>query len=172
LTVCDPAGLTAGDYRTEPAEPLCLIEAVEGAPAGVVWMSLARRAEVLRGHDPHGRVVWESPVPWESWQLHRLGPVAAVVAPDGRVVLFDGSGHLRGQGRASDGARDLFGTTPRGEARRISRQGVNLICADLDGRVRWRSICDEPIGPAAVGRSGVAVLIGRSLCWFPQIDGG
>ncbi|MCA1685741.1 MAG: hypothetical protein LC745_07085 [Planctomycetia bacterium] len=169
LTVFDPAGLAAGFYQADPSEPLSLIEAVDGAPAGVVWMTLARRAEVLRGHDLRGRVVWESPVPWEGWQFQRLGPVAAVAAPDGRVLVYDGAGHLRGHGKASDGSKDVFGTNPQGEVRRVSRQGVHLICADLDGRVRWRCVCDEPLGPIAVGRSGVAVMIGRSLSWFHHL---
>ncbi len=170
LTVFDPAGATAGTFQTEPAEPLCLIEAVDFAPVGVVWMTLARRAEVLRGHDLKGRVVWESPVPWEGWKFQRLGPIAAVLAPDGRVLAYDGAGHLRGQGRATDATRSSLGATPQGEPRRISSQTVHLICSDLDGRVRWRSVCDDPIGPIAVGRAGVAVLLGRSLAWFSNID--
>lgn len=170
LTVFDPAGLTAGSYQADSAEPLSLIDAVEGAPASVVWMTLARRAQVLRGHDLRGRVVWESPVAWEGWQFHRLGSIALVSAPDGRALAFDGGGHLRGQSRASEGAKDLFFDTPQGETRRVTRHGVHLLCADLDGRVRWRAVCDEPVGPIAVGRSGVAALIGRSLAWFPAED--
>lgn len=170
MTVFDPAGLTAGSFQADPAEPLSLIEAVEGAPASVVWMTLGRRAQVLRGHDLRGRVVWESPVPWEGWQFLRLGSNALIVAPDGRALAFDGSGHLRGQSRSSEGTKDLFGTTDKGEPRRVTRQGVHLLCSDLDGRVRWRAVCDEPVGPVAVGRSGVAALIGRSLAWFPGLD--
>ena len=170
LTVHDPAGLTAGTFQTEPAETLNLIEALDGAPPSVAWITLARSAQVLRGHDLQGRVLWETPVAWEGWQFHRVGSLAVVVAPDGRVLAFDGSGHLRGQGRASAGSNDLFGSTPRGEPRRVFRQGVHLICSDLDGRVRWRAICDEPIGPFAVGQTGVAALIGRSLAWFSGLD--
>ena len=171
LRVYDPAGLTAGTYQVEPAESLSLIEAVDGAPAGVVWMTLARRAQVLRGHDRGGRVVWESPVAFESWQFHRLGRVALISAADGRAQAFDGSGHLRGQGKSSEGgAHDLFGANDRGEPRRVTRHGVHLICSELDGRVRWRAVCNEPIGPVAVGVAGVAVMIGRSLSWFPGLD--
>lgn len=168
LTVYDPAGVTAGLYQSD--EPLCLIEAVDGAPSPVVWMSLARRAQVLRGHDLRGRVVWESPVAWEGWQFLRLGPVAVVTAPDGRVLAFDGAGHLRGQGRGFGNTSDHFGATPKGEPRRISGQGVHLICSDLDGRVRWRAVCDEPLGPIAIGNNGVAAIIGRSLVWFHGLD--
>jgi len=170
LTVYDPAGLTAGSFQADPAEPLSLIDAVEGAPAAVVWMTLARRSQVLRGHGLRGQVVWETPVAWEAWQFARCGPLAAVSAPDGRVLAFDGAGHLRGQGRATDGAQDLFAATARGELRRIARQGVHLICSDLDGRVRWRAVCDEPLGPVSVGTSGVAAMIGRSLAWFSGLE--
>jgi hypothetical protein len=170
LTVYDPAGVTAGVYQGEPGEALGLIDAVDGAPGRVVWMTLGRRAQILRGHDLKGRVVWETPVAWEGWQFLRLGPIAVVTAPDGRALAFDGSGHLRGQSRSAGGPTDLFGATPRGEPRRVSRHGVHLICADFDGRVRWRAVSDEPIGPLAVGRSGVAALIGRSLAWFPGLD--
>jgi hypothetical protein len=100
--------------------------------------------------------------------LYRLGTIALITAPDGRALAYDGAGHLRSQGRASDGSGDVFGATPRGEAFRVSRQGVHLICADLAGRVRWRAVADEPLGPVGAGASGVAALIGRSLAWFPE----
>lgn len=170
LTALDPAGVTVGTFQGGPDEPLSLIDAVEGAPPAVAWMTLARRAQVLRGHDLRGRVLWETPVAWEGWQFHRIGPLALVSAPDGRALAFDGAGHLRGQSRAADGPKDVFGVTPHGEPRRISRQGVHLICSDFDGRVRWRAVCNEPIGPIAVGRGGVSTLIGRSLSWFSGLD--
>jgi hypothetical protein len=53
---------------------------------------------------------------------------------------------------------------------RISRQGQNLICSDLDARVKWRAVADGTLGPMAVGRTGVAVLIGRSLAWFSSLE--
>jgi hypothetical protein len=171
LTVLDPAGQTLGEYQTDPPEPLNLIEAVDNAQTGVVWMTLARRSQVLRGHDRGGRVVWESPVAWEGWQFQRLGQIALISAADGRALAYDGAGHLRGQGRATEGAaRDVFAATPRGEARRITRQGVHLICSDLDGRVRWRAVCADTIGPVATSSLGVAALIGRSLAWFAGLD--
>jgi hypothetical protein len=44
---------------------------------------------------------------------------------------------------------------------------VHLICSEFSGRVRWRSVADQPLGPLACGTAGVAVLIGRDLAWFP-----
>lgn len=169
LEVFDPAGEPVGGAPGNPADPLFLIEAPEGSPSQVAWVTLARRAQVLRGHDRTGKINWESPVPWEGWQLHRLGAIAMVSAPDGRTLAFDGAGHLRGQGRASDVPHDVFGTGPQGQTLRVSRQGVHLICSDLSGRVNWRAVADQPLGPVAIGRTGVAVLIGRSLAWFPSI---
>jgi hypothetical protein len=167
LEIYDPAGEPAVGYSSDPSEPLCLIEAPQSAPPPVVWLTLARRSQVLRGHDLQGRVVWQSPVAWEGWQLQRLGPLALVNAPDGRVLAYDGAGQLRAQGRANDGAAEAFGVTPQGEPWRVTRQGVHLICADLSGRVLWRTVADEPLGPFAASGSGVAILVGRALAWFP-----
>jgi hypothetical protein len=171
LEVFDPAGEPAGGDPGNPADPLLLIEAPEESPAAVVWMTLARRAQVLRGHDRNGKTVWESPIPWEGWQLHRLGSLAIIAAPDGRALAFDGAGHLRGQSRASDNPHDVFGAGPQGQAWRVSRQGVHLICSDFSGRVNWRTVAEQSLGPVAVGQSGAAVLIGRSLAWFPHTEG-
>ena len=166
LEVLDASGATIGGFRAEPSEPLLLVAAPEATPDPVAWLTLARRAQVLRGHDLNGRVVWESPLPWEGWQLHRLATIGLVVAPDGRTLAFDGAGRPRGKGRASSDSKDHFGASPAGEAWRVARQGVHLICSDLDGRVRWRAVADGPLGPLAVGRIGVATIIGRSLAWF------
>jgi hypothetical protein len=165
LLIFDPAGEPAGSYAADPAEPLLLVEAPEGAPAGVAWITLARRFQVLRGHRADGRPVWESPIPWEPWQLHRAGPRLVVVAPDGRALAYDGTGHPTAQSRA-ESAQGAFFPAPDGEAWRVVRHGMHLICTDLSGRVNWRAIAEESLGPLAAGRSGVAVLIGRSLAWF------
>ncbi|MFO0910210.1 MAG: hypothetical protein U0794_18015 [Isosphaeraceae bacterium] len=169
LWILDAGGQRLGSFQTDPVEPLSLIEAVEGAPAHVAWITLARRAQVLRGHDLRGKVIWESPVSWEGWQFQRLGRYALITAPDGRALAYDGSGHLKAQGRASEGgAKDLFRLNAEGHVRRVTHYGANLICSDLDGRVRWRAVCDEVLGPVAVGQAGVAAFVGRSLSWFAE----
>jgi hypothetical protein len=166
LEVYDPAGEPVGGFTSDPLEPLCLIEAPDGSPPPVTWLTLARRSQVLRGHDLLGRVVWETPVNWEGWQFHRLGAIALVSAPDGRTLAYDGSGHVRAQGRGTDGGAEVFSATLQGEPYRVARQGVNLICADLAGRVRWRTVADSVLGPFAASTTGVAILIGRDLAWF------
>ena len=170
LRIYDPGGEQAGGYRVDSGESITIIEAPESSPDGVVWLTLARRAQTLRGHDLRGRILWESPVSFEGWSFQRLGALAIVVASDGRIQAFDGAGHQRGQSRESAGTRDEFGTTLAGKLQRISRQGQNLIGSDLDGRVKWRAVAEGTLGPMAVGRSGVAILIGRSLAWFSALE--
>jgi hypothetical protein len=171
LLVFDPAGEPAGSYQAEPEEPLCLIPAPRGAPEGVEWITLARRFQILRGHLGEGRVVWETPVPWESWQLHRVGAFAVAVAPDGRAIAFDGSGNPHGQSRVEESRGALFPSSRGDAVLRVVAQGEHLICSDLGGRVRWRAVADATLGPMAAGRLGVATLIGRNLAWFPNLDG-
>jgi hypothetical protein len=163
LRVYNPAGAPAGEFRGPPSDPALLLAAPEGS--GVAWLTLTRRAQVLRGHDRSGRVAWESPVPWEAWQFLAVGPSAVAVAPDGRAIAFDPSGHALAQGRA-DGVPDAFCIGPEGQPLRVARQGVHLICSDLAGRVAWRAVADATLGPLAVGKRGLAVLIGKSLAWF------
>ena len=163
LRVFDPAGAPAGESRGEPSDPALLLPAPPGSD--VAWLSLTRRAQLLCGHERSGRVAWQSPIPWEAWQFHGVGPLAVVVAPDGRAMAFDASGHATVQGRA-DTVPDAFCLAPDGQALRVARQGVHLICSDIGGRVRWRAVAEGPLGPLAASRSGVAVMIGKSLSWF------
>ena len=44
LMIFDPAGKSTVGFNFDPTDPPLLIEAPEGSPAGVVWMSLARRS--------------------------------------------------------------------------------------------------------------------------------
>jgi hypothetical protein len=130
-------------------------------------LTLARHRQILRGHDARGWVLWESPVPWESWHLESVGPAVVVSAPDGRAIAYDGTGRALGQARDAV-APGIFTISPEGEVLRIARRGPHLICDDLSGRVRWRALTESNRGPLAAGRSGIATLIGRNLAWFPQ----
>lgn len=168
LRVYDPAGTVVGEYRSDPAEPLLVLRGPSGSARGVEWITLVRRGQVIRGHDLVGRVVWESPTPWEGWGFHPVGSHVVVSTVDGRAISYDGSGHARAKAGKSDGSLDLFVAGPSGEARRVTKQGVHLICSDLDGRVAWRAVTDKPIGPIAAGRPGVAAIVGRSLSWFEE----
>jgi hypothetical protein len=164
--VFDPAGQPHVGYSFDAEDPPLLIEAPEKSEPDVVWISLARHAQWLRGHGPAGQVVWELPLPWEGWALLRMGGLAVVTAADGRVLTCDASGTIRDESPASGESNDVFCIDGDGDILRISRRGVHLICAALDGRVRWRSVVDQPFGPLAASPYGAAVLIGKSLAWF------
>jgi len=167
LVVMDPGGGRTGTFAGHPSNPLFVVEAPKNAPGGLAWVTLARRDQVLRGHNLVGNPIWQCPVPWEGWQLHQLGAVTLVVSADGRTTAHDGSGRLHAQTRVAGNPLDVHAPAPGGQVQRLSKQGVHLICSDLNGRVTWRALSEQPLGPVAAGASGVAVLMGRSLAWFP-----
>jgi hypothetical protein len=166
LLIFDAAGSPAGRFSAAEAEAICLVEAPRGAPESVAWITLARRFQTLLGHDIAGRVLWQSPIPWEAWDLKCLGPWLIVTAPDGRSLAFNGAGQVKAQGREGDPLA-VYAETGGDEPSVIVRQGVHLISTDLSGRVNWRAVADGPLGPIAAGRIGVTAMIGRSLAWFP-----
>ena len=168
LRIFDAAGEPAGRFQSEPAESLLLVEGpnLQLAPS-VLWVTLARRAQVLRGHAADGRVIWESPTPWEGWQLWGVPPSIVVLAPDGRSLAFDVQGYLQAQAGA-ESAPFVLAPSASGLPVRLIRRGDHLICAQLDGQVIWRAVTDETLGPVVGASSGVAAIIGRALHWFPN----
>jgi len=172
LLIFDPTGESSVGFNFDPTDPPLLIEAPEGSPPGVVWLTMARRAQWLRGHGQRGEVVWDRPLPWEGWLFTRLGRLALITAADGRALACDGSGAFLMHAGPSGDPNDVFGIDPAGEPIRISRRGVHIISAFLDGRVRWRSVVDQPLGPLAVGAPGTAVFLGKSLAWFQNDQPG
>ncbi len=172
LLIFDPAGESTAGFTFDSSDPPLVIEAPDGSPDGVTWLSLARRSQWLRGHGLSGEVLWDRPIPWEGWALVRLGRHALVTAADGRALTCDGSGTFHVQGAPTGNSNDVFGIDPAGEPIRISRRGVHIICAVLDGRVRWRAVVDQPMGPLAAGTPGTVVLLGKSLAWFQNEQSG
>jgi hypothetical protein len=170
LQVFDPAGESNVAFTFDPSDPPLLIEAPAGSPAEVIWLSMARRSQNLRGHGLRGEVLWERPMPWEGWLLFRLGRFALAAAADGRALTCDGYGSFHGQAGPCDDSNAAFCVDHRGEPLRISRHGVHLICASLDGRVKWRCVLDQPLGGLAAGASGTAAVLGKSLAWFKSND--
>jgi len=167
LTIYDATGEPIGSYTAASPEAMAMVEAPPGSPADVRFITLARRSQVLRGHRHDGRVTWESPIPWEAWQMHVVGSLVIVEAPDGRALAYDGTGHQRGQTR-TESAPGVFFAGEDGQVSRVVRQGMHLICSDLKGRIQWRVVADDPLGPMAGGPPGVAAIVGRSLAWFPS----
>ena len=91
--------------------------------------------------------------------LGGLGPLPSPAVrrgdrADGRALACDGSGELAAQSTSPGDANDVFYSDPTGIPLRISRRGVHLICSSLDGRVRWRAVVDQPLGPFAVRLPG------------------
>jgi hypothetical protein len=170
LLVFDPAGEVKSTGGFDPSDPPLLIEAPEGSPAGVVWISLSRRAQQLTGHALRGNAVWTRQLPWEGWSLTRLGGLALVASADGRAMAFDGSGAARFEGAPTGGVNDVYFLDPASTPLRVTRKEVHILCATLDGRVRWRMVGEQPLGPCAAGRAGVALMIGTTLAWFENGD--
>jgi hypothetical protein len=170
--IFDPSGEPAIQTLFDPSDPPLLIEAPDGSAAGVVWLTMARRMQQLCGHDLRGKVIWRRQLPWEGWSLVRMGRFGVVASADGRVLAFDGSGTAQFEGPATGSPSDLFCIDQVGEPLRISRRNVHLICATLDGRVRWRAVSEEPLGPFTAGPAGVAILMGFDLAWFKTSAAG
>jgi hypothetical protein len=166
LTIFDPAGEPRDGPRFNPSDPPLVIKAPDRSPPEVAWLTLSRRDQQVRGHDEDGRIAWDVMLPWEGWQFLRLDSVALVVAVDGRALAVDGAGSIVSEGGSGD-SNEVFSVGRDGELLRTSRKGVHLICATLEGRVRWRSILEQVPGPIAAGASGVAMMLGKSLAWFP-----
>ncbi len=166
MLIFDPTGAMNTGFTFDASDPLLLVEAPQQSAEGVTWLSLARHGQWVRGHGLHGEVLWERPVPFEGWSLHRLGRLALVASADGRTLTCDGSGAFHGQGSPSGDTNDVFGLDDSGQPVRIQRKGVHLICAALDGKVLWRTVVDQPLGPLAAGIPGTAAMLGKSLAWF------
>jgi hypothetical protein len=164
--VFDAAGEFSTGSNFDATDPPLLIEAPIDLPPQVAWITLARRAQVLRGHELRGQILWERPTPWEGWALHRIQRFAVATSADGSALACTGSGELASSSTSTGDANDAFCSDPAGIPLRISRRGVHLICASLDGRVRWRAVIEQPPGPMACASAGVALMIGRSLAWF------
>jgi hypothetical protein len=164
--IFDPAGEYTTGFRFDSTDPPLLIEAPIDSPPPVAWITLARRAQILRGHDLKGQVIWERPTPWEGWALHRIQRLAVATAADGRALACTGSGELSAQSTSEGESNDAYYSDASGTPLRVSRRGVHLMCSTLPGPVRWRAVTDQPAGPLACATPGVAVMLGRSLAWF------
>lgn len=172
LTVLDAAGEPAGRFEPDTPEPLLLVEAPGNSGVeGLTWVSLARRAQVLRGHAADGRVLWESPTPWEPWQMQSVGRFVTLSAPDGKILSYDSSGYLRAQAPADPSPFVLVPGTD-GSPVRVVKRNANLICQTMSGEIVWRALSDAPLGPLGASLSGVAVFQGRDLAFFSKPPAG
>jgi hypothetical protein len=166
LIVFDPGGNPEIRAMFDPSDPPLIIPGRPTLAMGAAWITLSRRQQQLCGHDLHGNPLWNRPLPWEGWSLSQIGDLILIASAEGAVHAIDVAGTLRHEGPPSGLSSDQFAVDTQGRPLRISRRSVHLICSFLDGRVRWRAIGEQPLGPYAAGAAGVAIMIGRSLAWF------
>jgi len=166
LLVFDPAGEVKPTGGFDPSDPPLLVEAPEGSPPGMAWITLARRAQQLTGHGLRGNLVWTRQIPWEGWSLTRHGGLVLISSADGRAMAFDGSGTVRFEGLPTGSSNDVFFLDSDSIPLRVTRKDVHVLCATLEGRVRWRIVADQALGSCAAGRPGVALMLGTKLAWF------
>ena len=140
-------------YSADPSEPLCLIEAPDGSPPPVAWLTPGPRARrCSAATTSRGRSSGKRRCPGKAGNSTGSGRWPSSPRPTAAPSPTTARGTSAARAAPTDGGTELFGTEPAGEPWRVTRQGVHLICADLDGRVRWRRVADEPLGPFAVGR--------------------
>ncbi|MHB1556308.1 MAG: hypothetical protein ACYC61_02390 [Isosphaeraceae bacterium] len=168
MRIFDPAGESTTGLTFDPTDPPLLIDAPVDSPPQVAWITLTRRAQLLRGHDLRGQTLWERPIPWEGWSLHRLNRSIVATSADGQAIACDGSGDRLFPSVSTGEVNDQFFVGVDGSPLRLTRKGMHLICSSLDGRVRWRTFLDEAPGPIACGPPGIALMLGRSLAWFDE----
>ena len=176
LRVTGPGGNRVGEFRDDQGEPLALVAAPGMHQLGattassVAWITLARRGQVARGHAADGSVVWQTPLPWESWGLHVAGHHLIVVGLDGRLIALDLKGRPLTQSAGHRHRVLRFVEVAGGEIRRITLSDQHLFCSTLTGETIWRALVESATGALAVGRDGVALMLGRDLAWFPFED--
>ena len=165
--ILDAAGEESGLNPFRAEEPLLMVEAhgINSGPQSIVFVSLSRHAQVLRGHGADGKVRWEAPTPWVGWQLTRVGTHIAVVSPDGKVLIFNDEGYLLEQGGPVDFPFTLI-AGQNNSILRIHKREKQLLCSQLSGTTLWRAVSDSPIGPMAGDAWGVAVYQGHDLCCY------
>lgn len=169
LRLFDARGRALDSRAPTSSEALLICANPDPKAVEIVWISLARQGQILRGHGLDGGIAWELPVPWVSWQLLEVGHVVVVTAPDGRAMSVDGSGEVvaRGKDEAPPG---IHGPHPDGEgAALLAQHGPHLILSNINGTILWRALATPGRRPLALGRLGAATIDRRSLLWFPTI---
>lgn len=166
LCIFDAAGQRLPGPGYQSGEAMAMAAAPIQDPDGIVWVTLARHEQVMRGHRLDGQVGWELPVPWVSWQLIETGRTLLVTAPDGRAMAVDQTGTILAR-RTEESPTGVYGEGVSGIPELLYMQGPNLVCAEVSGRILWRSLLEPGRRPMVVGRAGAAILRGRALAFYP-----
>jgi hypothetical protein len=159
LIVFDGEKRVIGEFRTLPREVLSMVR------LGPRWITLAGKAQQVRSHQLDGTVEWQSPLPTEAWRLTRLAGRVVARAAGGRLFVLDVSGRMVLDSTEIPPESQLFLNRNDAASALFWRVG-NLMVTDLVGRVQWRHISSETLGPMTAGAAGVACGLGRELFFF------
>jgi hypothetical protein len=159
LLVFDSEGRRIGEFRTRQPEPLALVR------LGPQWITLAGKSQLVRGHQLSGGVEWETLLPTEAWRLVRVGKRVVARAAGGRSYLLDARGQLLLDATELPHEATLF-SDPFDDPLALFWRVGNVMVTELSGRVRWRHLSAESLGPVAAGPPGVVCALGRELTFF------
>lgn len=137
--------------------------------SGELILILGRTEKSLRAFRFDGTPEWECPIPFEPWRMTGVGKFTLVRSPDGRTRAVDPAGG-RAAGALPEVAHAWYHSLPDGRLGRVFAHTGSLSAADFAGRLLWRHVNDAELGPVAVGKHGVAAVLGSQLCWFPWLS--
>jgi hypothetical protein len=163
LIVLDGDKHVVGEYRTMPREVLSAVR------LGSRWITLAGKSQQVRCHELAGSVEWQTTIPTEAWRLARLAGRVIARAAGGRIYVLDSMGKIVLDSTELPSESLLF-LNRRDEHCALFCRAGNLMVTDLMGRVQWRHISSETIGPVAAGGAGVACVLGRELVYFADFE--
>src|SRR5262245_30263928 len=162
LIVIDGDKHVVGEYHTMPREVLSVVR------LGPRWITLAGKAQQVRCHQLDGTADWQSPIPTEAWRLARMASRVVAKAAGGRLFVFDSQGHMVLDSTELPPESLLF-LNRNDESSALFWRAGNLMITDLVGRVQWRHISSETLGPVVAGAAGVACVLGRQLVYFADL---
>ncbi len=156
-----PRGECRGSYAARPAEPLAVAALADGC-----WATLGRNSRTLRGHEPDGKLLWSTALPWAPWGLRALGGGVVAVGDRGESMLVDAAGTTLAT--CPEPRLDAhYAFDPAGDAVRVYVLENTLVATDFAGKVRWRHAAEKPVAAIATNGRGVWAVIGKTLSWFP-----
>jgi len=159
LIILDGDKRIVGEFRTMPRETLAVVR------LGPRWITMAGKAQQVRAHQLDGSVEWEATIPTEAWRFVRLASRVVARAASGRLYVVDARGRMILDSTELPPETLLFLNRSDEPSALFWRAG-NLMVTDLVGRVQWRHLSSETLGPVTAGAVGVACALGRELAFF------
>ena len=159
LIVFDCDKRIVGEFRTDSREMLSVVR------LGPRWITLAGKSQQVRSHQLDGTVEWETTIPTEAWRLVRLASRVVARAASGRLYVVDARGRIELDSTELPTETLLFLNRSDEPSALFWRAG-NLMVTDLVGKIQWRHLSAETLGPVTAGAAGVACALGRELVFF------